>query len=97
MTLLAGSKVALTKNINLFDFINRRYEKIKLKLTEIVVISPVISSNKNIILLAVKMIQNCVIIIVLLEEGSEGLNIVKAAVGLGNNKDLPDAMIMVER
>jgi hypothetical protein len=47
-------------------------------------------ANKNIILIENKRMQNPATIVVLLQEGQEGLNIVRRAVGLGNHKGLTD-------
>jgi hypothetical protein len=44
-------------------------------LTGVMAMSPVVSSNKNILLIEKKRMQNPAMIVVLLQEGQEGLNI----------------------
>jgi hypothetical protein len=54
-------------------------------------------ANKNIILIEKKRMQNPATIVVSLQEGQEGLNNVRRAVGLGNHKGLTDGTIAVGR
>jgi hypothetical protein len=62
-----------------------------------VAISPVLSRNKNIILIEKKRMKNPITIIVSLQEGQEGLNIVRRVLGFGNHKGLTNDTIAVER
>jgi hypothetical protein len=52
-------------------------------------------TNKNIILIEKKRIQNPAMIVVSLQERQEGLNNARKAVGLGNHKGLTDGTIAV--
>jgi hypothetical protein len=54
-------------------------------------------ANKNIILIEKKRMQNPATLVVWLQEGQEGLNNARWAVGLGNHKGLTDDMIVVGR
>jgi hypothetical protein len=54
-------------------------------------------ANKNIILIEKKRIQNPAPIVVSLQEGEEGLNNARRAVGLGNHKGLTIGTIAVGR
>jgi hypothetical protein len=54
-------------------------------------------ANKNIIQIEKQRMQNSATIVVLLQEGQEGLNIARRAVALGNQKGLPDGTIAVGR
>jgi hypothetical protein len=52
-------------------------------------------ANKNIILIEKKRMQNPATIVVSLQEGQEGLNNARRAVGLGKHKGLTDGTIAV--